>query len=169
MPTFAKAARCAHEESAKAGLSACTTHASRLTEPIDHLQRRASSSAVRRATQPSHSAVSSLTHLQARAVLAEGGLHLQLLLNGRVRQLRAVALHLGGRPEGALQPARRVFHVLQLPLQPLELRLTLPRSVGCIRVSASEAPHNRGETGLNCSTSACIPIHGILWRGAYSD
>ncbi len=70
---------------------------------------------------------SSIKHayLEARAVLAEGGLHLQLLLNGRVRQLRAMALHLGGRPEGALQPARRVLHVLQLPLQPLELRLAL--------------------------------------------
>ena len=59
-------------------------------------------------------------------MLAECGLDLQLLLDGRIRQLRTVALHLGGRPEGALQPARRVLHVLQLAFQALELRFALP-------------------------------------------
>ena len=60
-------------------------------------------------------------------MLPERGLHLQLLLDGRVRQLRAVALHLGSRAEGALQPARRVLHVLQLALQALKLGLPLGR------------------------------------------
>ena len=65
--------------------------------------------------------------LQPRAVLAEGRLHLQLLLDGRVGQLRPVALHLRGRAERSLQPPRRVLHLLQLALQPLKLRLALIR------------------------------------------
>ncbi len=63
--------------------------------------------------------------LQARPVLPERGLHLQLLLNGRVRQLRPVPLHLGRAAEGALQTARLALHLLQLALETVKLRLAL--------------------------------------------
>ena len=53
--------------------------------------------------------------------------HLELLLDRRVRQLVAVALHLGGAAVRAVQAAaRRVLHLLQLALEPLKLGLALP-------------------------------------------
>ena len=68
---------------------------------------------------------STVRYLQASAVLSEGSLDLQLLLNCSVSQLGAVALHLSSCPEGALKPPRLVFHILQLALQPVKLWLTL--------------------------------------------
>lgn len=66
-------------------------------------------------------------HLQAGAVLAEGRLHLQLLLDRSVGGGGTVALHLSGTAKGALQPPRRVFYVLQLPLEAVKLRLALQK------------------------------------------
>ena len=66
-----------------------------------------------------------MVYLQARAVLAEGSLHLQLLFYGSICHLGAVALHLCCCTEGTFHPPRRILHILQLALQPLELRLPL--------------------------------------------
>ena len=64
-------------------------------------------------------------YLQASAVLPEGSLDLQLLLNGGVSQLGPVPLHLCCSAEGALQPPGLVLHLLQLTLQAVKLWLTL--------------------------------------------
>ena len=68
--------------------------------------------------------------LQLGPVLAEGCLHLQLLLNGCVSCLSPVALHFRSCAVGALQPPRRIFQFLQLALQPLKARLSLYTATG---------------------------------------
>lgn len=59
----------------------------------------------------------------------EGGLHLQLLLDGSISQLSAVALHLCRCTKGALQAPGLVLHFLKLTLQSVKLWLTLQRKI----------------------------------------
>ncbi len=83
------------------------------------------------------------SYLQAGAVLAKGRLDLQLLLDGGVGSGGAVAFHLGGRPEGALEAPRRVLHLLQLPLQAVKLRLSLQRNPTHAHLSRSPRVHRK--------------------------
>ena len=65
------------------------------------------------------------TYLQVRPMLSEGCLDLQLLLDGGIRQLCTVALHLCSGAECTLQPAGLVLHILQVALQAVEAGLSL--------------------------------------------
>ena len=58
-------------------------------------------------------------------MLSEGSLDLKLLFNGCISKLRSLPLHLCCCTECALQPPRLVLHILQLPLEPIKLWLTL--------------------------------------------
>eukprot|EP00955_Chlamydomonas_euryale_P017648 188644-Chlamydomonas_euryale.AAC.3 len=67
------------------------------------------------------------THLQPRAQLPKRRLHLELLLDRRVCQLRAVALHLGSRAVCAVKPAVCRLDLVQLALETLKFGLALPQ------------------------------------------
>ncbi len=90
-------------------------------------------------------------YLEACAVLTESCLHLQLLLNGSIGQLCPLPFHLCGSPEGALQPSGLILHILQFPLEPIKLWLTL--------VISTEVPSR-----LNATHSSLLAGHSSLCR-----